>query len=409
MTLGLFEGFGIELEYAVVDRDTFAVRPIVDQLLLRVAGRQVGDFDDGPISWSNELALHVIELKTNGPATSLRGLASRFHASLSRIERELEGFRARLLPGGMHPTMDPAREFQRWTHDYAEVYAAYDRIFDCRGHGWSNLQSCHLNLPFANDEQFGRLHLAARALLPLLPALAASSPWCEGAFTGWLDWRLRVYRDNQRRVPRITGLVVPEPVTTRERYFAEILEPIWADIAPLDPDGILREEWLNSRGVVAKFFRDAIEIRTLDVQECPAADIAICMLVVEVLRALCDARWCDMRQLAALPTAELADVLWAVACDGDRAVIAHRGLLQALGLDAAPRAAIDVWRSLADRLLPQVSLEPEVAAALGVILNDGPLARRMLAACGETPDAPALQRLQARLADCLRDGVPFRA
>jgi gamma-glutamyl:cysteine ligase YbdK (ATP-grasp superfamily) len=410
VTLGLFQGYGIELEYAVVDRTTFAVRPVVDELLKRFAGSYVGDFDDGPISWSNELALHVVELKTNGPAKALQGTAARFQTSLLRLDRELATMGARLLPGGMHATMDPAREFQRWPHDYAEVYAAYDRIFDCRGHGWSNLQSCHLNLPFASDDEFGRLHLAARTLLPLLPALAASSPFCQGKFTGWLDWRLEVYRHNQKRVPRIAGLVVPEPVTTRAAYFAEILEPIWRDIGPLDPDGILHEEWLNSRGVVAKFFRDALEIRVLDVQEAPAADLAICALVVGVLRALCDERWCDLPALAALPTEELASVLWAVARGGDQAMVEHKGLLRALGLGAAPRTAIELWRALAEAVVPDIAaFDPDLEVPLHTILTQGPLARRMLTAVGERPDAAALQRLQSQLADCLHGGTCFGA
>ena len=408
MTLGLFGGFGIELEYMVVDRATFAVKPIVDELLKHHAGSYVGDFDDGPISWSNELALHVVELKTNGPAPALRGVAHEFQRSLLRVDSTLAAMGSRLLPGGMHPTMDPAREFQRWPHDYAEIYGAYDRIFDCRGHGWSNLQSCHLNLPFSNDAEFGRLHLAARALLPLLPALAASSPFCEGRFTGWLDWRLEVYRHNQKRVPRIAGLVVPEPVTTRADYFTTILEPTWADIAPFDPQRLLREEWLNSRGVVAKFFRDALEIRVLDVQEHPAADLAICTLVVAVLRALCAERWGSVASLAALDTQQLADVLWAVAKDGDQAMVTHPGLLAVLGFDARARSAGELWRALAERVLPDVQdFDPLVEAPLRTILRRGPLARRVLAAVGVTPDRAALDRLCAQLADCLHGGVSF--
>ena len=409
MTLGLFGGFGIELEYMLVDRASFAVRPIADELLRHFEGAYVGDHEDGPIAWSNELALHVLEFKTNGPAASLRGVAGAFQRSLQHAEEALATMGARLLPGGMHPTMDPQREFVRWPHDYGEVYGAYDRIFDCRGHGWSNLQSCHLNLPFANDDEFGRLHLACRALLPLLPALAASSPFCEGRFTGWLDWRLHVYRQNQLRVPRIAGLVVPEPVTTRADYFSHILEPIWADIAPLDPDKLLREEWLNSRGVCAKFFRDALEIRVLDVQECPAADLAICTLVVAVLRALCDERWCDRRALAALPTEELAAVLWTVAKDGDQAVVGHGGLLAALGLSGV-RPAREVWRHLADATLRDVpDFDPLLETPLQTILQRGPLARRLLAAFGTAPDAAGLRSLCAQLADCLRGGVPFGA
>ncbi|MFY9345124.1 MAG: glutamate-cysteine ligase family protein [Planctomycetota bacterium] len=407
MTLSLFAGFGIELEYMVVDAQSFAVRPIVDELLRHFAGRYVGDHEDGPVTWSNELALHVLELKNTVPVASLRGVAATFQQSVARLDQTLAGMGARLLPGGMHPTMAP-HEFRRWPHQFGEVYATYDRIFDCRGHGWANLQSCHLNLPFANDDEFGRLHLAARALLPLLPALAASSPYCDGRFTGWLDWRLQVYRHNQARVPRIAGLVVPEPVATRAAYFAEILEPIWSDIAPFDPEHVLREEWLNSRGVVAKFFRDAIEIRALDAQECPAADLAICTLVVAVLRALCAERWCDRAALAALGTEELAAVLWAVAKDGDQAMIGHAGLLRALGLGSSPRSAAAVWRELAEAVLPDVAdFDPALDAPLRTILGQGPLARRLLAAVGTAPSAADLQALCARLASCLRGGFPY--
>jgi len=47
--------------------------------------------------------------------------------------------------------MDPNREMVIWPHDYSVVYEAFNRIFDCRGHGWANLQAVHLNLPFADD------------------------------------------------------------------------------------------------------------------------------------------------------------------------------------------------------------------------------------------------------------------
>jgi gamma-glutamyl:cysteine ligase YbdK (ATP-grasp superfamily) len=403
VTLAAFSAFGVELEYAVVDRASLAVRPVVDELLRAAAGAQVGDFEDGAVTWSNELALHVVELKHTVPAASLRGSAQAFAASAAKAQALLPAG-CRLLGVGMHPGMLPA-EFRRWPHDYGDVYAAYDRIFDCRGHGWSNLQSCHLNLPFADDREFAQVHLAVRALLPLLPALAASSPYCEGRATGWLDWRLEVYRHNQDRLPRIAGLVVPEPVRSWQEYHDVILQPMWADIAPLDPDGLLQEEWLNSRGAVAKFSRDALEIRVLDVQESPFCDFAVCALVVEAAKALAHERWAGLDALAALPTERLAAQLLACAKEGERAVVDDAALLLALGLGRAPMTAQQAWRRLADRLLPDTSaIDPALARPLEVILRDGPLARRMLAAAGERPDAAALRSLCARLADCLVPG-----
>ena len=210
----------------------------------------------------------MIELKTNGPAPRLSGLAERFAGEVEQIDALLAPLGARLMPTAMHPWMDPTREFRLWPHGGRQIYQAFDRIFDCRGHGWANLQSTHLNLPFANDEEFGRLHAAVRAILPLLPALAASSPFVEGRHPGILDARLDFYRTNARRVPSVTGQVIPEPVFTRSGYEA-LLETIYADLAPLDPAGTLRHEWVNARGCIARFDRMALEIRLLDVQECP--------------------------------------------------------------------------------------------------------------------------------------------
>ena len=51
---------------------------------------------------------------------------------------------------------------------------------------------------------------------------------------------------------------------------------MYDDIAPLDPDAVLQHEWLNARGAIARFDRNTIELRVLDVQECPRADLAIC-------------------------------------------------------------------------------------------------------------------------------------
>ena len=89
-----------------------------------------------------------------------------------------------------------------------------------------------------------------------------------------------------RRVPSVSGRVVPEAVFTRPDYEREILGRIYADMAPHDPEGVVRHEWCNARGAIARFDRSAIEIRVLDVQECPRADLAIAALVTAVLRAL---------------------------------------------------------------------------------------------------------------------------
>ena len=187
-----------------------AARPIADELLKHVTGDYTADYEAGAAAWSNELVLHVVEFKTNGPAPSLEPLPELFQDQVIEVNRILEQWDARLLPTGMHPFFDPMTETKIWPHEYNAVYETYNRIFDCRGHGWSNLQSTHINLPFADDEEFGRLHAAIRYLLPILPGLAASSPVADGKLAPALDYRLVQYAQNSARIPIATGQVVPE-------------------------------------------------------------------------------------------------------------------------------------------------------------------------------------------------------
>lgn len=408
--LHLFEGYGIELEYAIVDTGDLGVRPICDALLRAATGEDGAcEAERGPIGWSNELCAHVIELKTAGPVPDLTdAVAEAFTADVRQATTWLEPLGARLLPTAMHPTMDPARDAKLWPHEGKAVYAAYDRIFGCSGHGWANLQSCHLNLPFCGDDEFGRLHLAIRAVLALLPALAASSPMMDGRITGVLDNRLAVYRNNQRKLASIIGQIVPEPVTTRQRYEAEILAPMYAEISTSDPGGELQHEWLNSRGAIARFERNAIEIRLLDVQETPFADLAIALLVRETVRALVQERWVPLSELEALDTGMLASVLDVTITGADESVIDQVPLLRALGSGESRLTAAEVWTHLTESLL--LAPHPErrrLRAALSGILGHGPLARRMLRALGRTPTPSRIEAVYRELIDCLLEGRLF--
>lgn len=403
--LGLFAGFGVEIEYMIVARDSLDVLPVADRLLAAEAGQEVDEVAVGLLAWSNELVLHVVELKTNGPAPGLAGLDGVFQEQVRRINRHLEPFGGRLLPGGMHPVMDPLRETCLWPHGNRAIYQAYDRIFGCRGHGWANLQSVHLNLPFADGEEFGRLHAAIRLVLPLLPALAASSPLLDGNATGLLDNRLEVYRLNQRLIPSVAGRVIPEPVFTPAAYREQVLATMYRDIAARDPEAILQHEWLNSRGAIARFERNTIEIRLLDVQECPAADLAIVTLIVALLRDLVAERWSDYASQQLWTVADLEPLLQATIRDGEAALVEAPGYLEAIGAGPGPCRAGEVWQRLYERLA--LPLEPWPERALGTILSAGPLARRLLRALGPNPDRGRIREVYRRLADCLETGEMF--
>ena len=406
MTWGLFARTGVELEYMIVDLTTLDVRPIADEVLKTVAGAYEMEVELGPIAWSNELALHVIELKTLEPVASLDGLAGTFGEHVGRILDILAPLGATLMPTAMHPWMDP-RELRLWPHELDVVYAAFDRIFDCRGHGWANLQSVHVNLPFAGDDEFGRLHAAMRLALPILPALAASSPVADGRVTGLADTRLDVYRHNADRVPSVAGRVVPEPVFTRADYEGGLLQRIYDDLAPLDPEGVLRHEWVNGRGCIARFDRSALEIRTLDVQECPSADLAIVGAVTALLRGLVAERWVDYPRQRAWDETRLAAVLLDVVRDAGEAIITDGDYLAALGHPGADRCtAGDLWRGLLDRHIGDL-VPAGVTPALEVVTTRGCLAHRIARAVGPSPDRDRLTAVYRRLCECLRTNEPF--
>ena len=402
--LGLFEGYGVEIETMIVDARTLDVAPVCDRLMERVAGEAASEVERGALAWSNELALHVVEMKTNGPAATLHGLAAAFQASVGEIAAELRPLGARLMPGGMHPWMDPEAELRLWPHEYTDVYRAFDRIFSCRGHGWANLQSTHLNLPFRGDEEFRLLHEAVRLVLPLVPALSAASPVLDGRPGPALDNRLLAYRDNARRVPSVTGRVVPEPVASRAAYREAILEPIYRDLAPLDPEGVLRDEWVNARGAIARFQRGAVEVRLVDAQECPAADLAVTAAVAHVVRGLV----ARLRGSAEPPldTGLLAGVLDRTTRDGERAEVAEESYLERLGLPGRRMSAGEAWAALLAGLLADPGAA-EWHGALRVILERGPLARRLLEALGPHPGRADLVRVWGRLCDGLEAGEPF--
>ncbi|MEZ4551316.1 MAG: glutamate-cysteine ligase family protein [Desulfobacterales bacterium] len=403
--LHLFEGFGVELEYMIVDRHTLDVLPASDQILHRVSGAYVNEVEMGKLAWSNELALHVIELKTNGPARALDNLPELFQKDIRHINDILTEIGGKLMPGGMHPWMNPLTETRLWPHDYNAIYEAYNRIFNCQGHGWSNLQSTHLNLPFYDDEEFARLHTAVRLVLPLLPALAASTPVMDGNITGIADNRLEVYRTNQKKIPLIAGDVIPEPAYSKTDYERRILLPLYAAIAPYDPENTLQDEWLNSRGAIARFERNTIEIRLLDIQECPLADIGILSFIAQIIRALTQEQLAPVSRQQSFEVAPLADIFKKCIIQAEDTLIENIDYLSVFGFKASgPCRAKDLLGHLADRLVPASG---NLSKPIAHILSHGTLSSRITRHLGGDSRREKLKETYDDLCRCLAEGKLF--
>ena len=378
MILPAFSAYGIEIEYMIVDRNSLNVMACSDEVLKSIAGEYTNEVEQGPIAYSNEVVLHVIELKTNGPVSTIHGRTDEFLQGVRHISGLLADRNGILMPTAMHPWMNPHTETRLWSHDSWEIYDTYNRIFNCSGHGWSNLQSMHINLPFEDDEEFAKLHTAIRTLLPIMPALAASSPLMDAELTGLMDTRLETYRKNADIIPSITGLVIPEPVRNEQEYVKTILQPMYRDIAPYDPEKILQDEWLNSRGAIARFDRNTIEIRVLDTQETPRADLAIAALIIEVLRKLYDGAWANLTQQLEPDTHTLAGIFIDAVRYGDESIINDQEFLSLFNFPDRRGETRELWMYLYESVRDSLqTYYPELIKTVEFIITNGPLARRI--------------------------------
>jgi len=407
--LSLFEGYGIEIESIIVDSETLDVKPVADQLLTAAGAGKDHEVVRGDIGWSNELALHVIEFKTDGPVDSLNKVADRFKKEMVHANKLLAEEGAALLPGGMHPWMNPETEFRIWPHEYTEVYQAFDRIFGCKGHGWSNLQSTHLNLPYKGPEEFALLHEAIRLTLPLLPAISASSPIVERNATGWISSRMHIYASNAEAVPLVTGQVVPEAVLSPDDYRDRILRPLYRSLEPHDPEGVLRYEWVNARGAIARFQRGAIEIRVLDTQETPAADFAVLSAVIAVVEHVVELLRDDPEAGRTIETRALSGFFMDVARRGRAVKLEGSTVLRLAALLGAPEARTvgDIWAELHDTLKMKDKM-------LAKIIDSGTLSERLLVALGSRAgkklefEPEPLREVYQELMECPTSGKMFR-
>ena len=404
----IWERFGVEMEFMIVDRETLQVLPRADIPLGKDKdGNQLSDVEYDDIGLSNELVSHVLEFKCAHPKSTFDGLGKRFFHEIRRANKKLEKINAMLLPSAAHPFMDPA-EMQLWPYDCLDIYQTYDRIFNCKGHGWANLQSTHLNLSFDGDDEFGELHAAIRLLLPLIPAIAASSPYLDGKYTGFKDARIEVYRHNQDKVPEIAGLVIPEKAYTYDEYNTQIFDKVKKAIAPYDPEHLLNHFFLNSRGAIARFDRGAIEIRLVDIQECPNADIAIVEMEVATLKAIASGKLANgkaphtMKEyrefLRDFDTARLSEMLTQTSRAAEDTVIDWPEFLAMFGMEGKCTAG-ELWKHVFDAVkgdLTEVSRN-----VMEQMLVRGTLSSALYRALGDAPSRKDFVTEYKKLAVCL--------
>jgi gamma-glutamyl:cysteine ligase YbdK (ATP-grasp superfamily) len=232
------------------------------------------------------MQLHVMEVKANSPFKSPIQFEETMQNAVSTLNQIVQKHGAKLLGTGMHPLLK-LKDTGIWPHYHKKIYQEYGKIFNLNQHGWLNIQSFHLNLPFLKEADGIQLHNLLANLCAYLSAITASSPICEGKNGPDLDNRLQFYKVNQKEIPSITGDVIPEYASSVSQYKHDVIERYSQDLAKAGADKtLLSREWVNSRGVIFRFDRSALEVRVMDEQECIKSDVALGCFIRAALRGL---------------------------------------------------------------------------------------------------------------------------
>jgi len=277
---------GPEHEFSLVNEELQAL-PIVDKVIKDFCGKVINFVELPHFTFGKELQLHVMEIKANAPFKSPELFEETMQNAVATLLYLLEKqYHAHLLGTGMHPLLK-LEETSVWPHRHRKIYQEYSKIFNLKQHGWLNIQSFHLNLPYSNEKKGISLHNLLAGLCAYLPAISASSPICEGALGPNVDNRLYFYKVNQLEVPSVTGEVIPEPISSFDQYRKEVIGQYSQDLAKAGAGKtILLKEWVNSRGVIFRFDRKALEMRVIDEQECVKSDVALSCFIRAALRGL---------------------------------------------------------------------------------------------------------------------------
>ncbi len=403
-----FEVCGVEMEYAIVDRDLNVIHAAAD-VLAALAGRPSSDAELGAVGFSNEIAEHVLELKIPVPVRSLAHAEPWLAEAVSRVADYLASQNgARLLPTGMHPWFD-ATKAKVWRRSNQRIYKTYERLFDLGTHGWTNVQALHVNLPLGREEDAVRMMNASALLVPYLPALAASTPMYDGELHGAVDCRLAWILEHQARIPESMGRLVPEYVTSLADYRKRVLLPMYAAVDKLPKARAIRHEFLNARGAVIKASRDSMEVRVIDTQECVRMDLAMAVFTRSALEALSGEL--EAARIVLPDHDLLVQDLHAAIYRGSQAEVHAPHLGGPGGGERMPmRVALGRLYELAQRVVRRD--EADLLALLAPAVERGSLSERILErltphVSDDEAFTDEARRIYVQLSDCLRANEPW--
>ncbi|WP_375490765.1 glutamate--cysteine ligase [uncultured Jatrophihabitans sp.] len=351
--------FGIEEEYHLVDPDTFALRsrPELSAGALRGAA--------GP-HLRPEMLTSQLEAATD-VCTDLAGA----RAAVVAVRREAATAAAScgvaIMATSTHPTatLDEARLLARERYDrLVERFGVVVRAF--------NLCGCHVHVSVPDLPTAVAIMAHARPYLPVLAALTGSSPFHEGADTGYESFRLAWLSLWQQGGP-------PPHFGSADEYVDSVRQLLAMGIVD-EPGQLLWELRPSSR-------YPTLEFRIADV--CTAVDdVVLFAAIVRSLTRTLGRRATDGQRAPVVSDAVLRGARWRSARHGLTDTLWHPGRAELVPADVAVR-------DLLTELRPDLEAHDEWSIVAGLaerLLVRGTSARRQRACFSATGDMSAVLR-----------------
>ena len=276
---------GPEHEFSLVNQELKPL-PISDKIIKCYHGKIINFVELPSFTFGKEMQLHVMELKANCPFKSPTEFEETMQNGVTTLNGIVKKQNAKLLGTGMHPLLQ-LKDTGIWPHYHKKIYREFAKFFNLNQHGWVNIQSFHLNLPYQTEDDAIQIHNQLANLSTYLPAITASSPIYEGKAGQDIDMRLQFYKINQKEIPTIAAEVIPDYASSFSQYKRGVIGRYSQDLAAAGANKTLQNrEWVNSRGVIFRFDRRALEIRIMDEQECIKSDVALSSFIRAALRGM---------------------------------------------------------------------------------------------------------------------------
>jgi carboxylate-amine ligase len=319
---------GVEIELAVLQPDTLDLAPrSLDAL--RALPQSVRDSGHS----GSELLLNSIELRT-AVCQDIAAVRRDLAATLSALQQTQAAAGVRYCGLGMHP-------YARW-HEQQITPLARPRQIGCELQALAQRASVfglHVHVGIGTGQGAVALMNAIVPALPMLLALSANSPFCEGRDSGLMSMRRQILAS----LPR-TGL--PQPVASWAQWI-ELVQQLRAG----GHVASFRDLWWDVR---VNPLYGTLEVRVCDMPSTLDEVIALAALVQAIVVALERGQLAPASEFGACAARAISESnLWSAARYGLRASI-----VDYYAAPAMPTNLGDATLRLLDRLAP-------IAAELG--------------------------------------------